>query len=204
MKQLRIPLDGGAALNLQWGRRWANLHAYYNNQLLGSFGDREDLKIGKKFELPNGEPLMILLREDNLEVWYRGADLVSNTVSGATDYFQRAVSALQVVGFIQIFVAPILLLNLSEGFSRVITAGIVITGLTLLGMSYWAKRTGNKTPFWIGIAFCIPAFLLWSSLSSAIIHGILVVFLYKGTQATPPLTTRQEELSEDAPLDQNI
>jgi len=204
MKQLRIPLDGGTSLSLQWGRRWSNFQVYYQNGLLGSFSDREELKIGKKFTLPNAEPVMIVLREDNLEVWYRGADLVSHTASGEIDHFQRAVHALQVVGFIHIVVAPVVLYNLTNNFKWSVLAGLACAGMTMLGLSYWAKRTGNKTPFWIGLALCIPSYLLWSSAASAILHGMLVLFLYKGTQAKPPLTVQQEDVEEGAPLDQNL
>lgn len=204
MKELRVPLDNGSSLLLQWSEGWNNLEVYYQNKLLGYCPDAEALKLGKSIHLPDGEPLTLVLREDNLEIWYRGADLISQTRAGEVDHFQRAVNALQVVGVIQLIVAPVIIYQFSYDFRWSMVLGLAIAGALILGLSYWAKKTGNKTTFWIGIACCIPAFLLWPSLLNGGILSVLAYFLYKGTQAPPPLTARQHEMDETGPLDQNM
>lgn len=211
MQQKTVSLGRGESLDINWGHDWSNLSIHQRGQLIGSFQDKAELKLGKKFKLPDGQDLTVLLREgDDLEMWHGGKELVSGTRSGQVDHFRRAVNALQTTGIVQFVAIPILLSGWmdaeSVGYDLALRLGIgAVFGLgTLLGLSTWAKRTGNKAPFWIGILFCIINYLAFNGFAGTVIAGILIYFLAKGIQAKPPQFTRPGGWVEGAPLDHNL
>jgi hypothetical protein len=82
MIQEFVSLPTGEKIRLEYGKHYANLHVYYENQFLGAFKDKASLKIGRRFSLPNDESIIVILLEQSLAVWYKNIDLITELASG--------------------------------------------------------------------------------------------------------------------------
>ena len=85
--------------------------------------------------------------------------------------------------------------------------GLLVAGIILLSLGYWANQTGNKMPFWIGIGFCVLNILITiasGSASGIIISAILIYYLYRGTKSEAPEPKRKPFNDPNAPLDSNL
>ncbi len=215
MYQKSISLSGKSdSLIIDWGHDWSNLSIRQKGRLVGSFHDKEELELGRRFLLADGQEILVVLRDTGLEVWHQGKDLVSGTASGQVALFDRSVNILILVGLIQLGAVPPLIFAVEGvGLGLSIAGGIAAMGI-VVGLSFWAKRTGDKTPFWVGIGFCVLDLgLLHFSISSNVwqislcIIGIclsLIRLLYLGVQSAPPSITYRRDWGRDAPLDSEM
>lgn len=206
MNQKTIMLGPGQTLVVEWDKNWSNLSVRNNGVLIGRVADKVELKGGRDFLLPDGGVIKVLVSDYGLELWHNGVELVSGTKSGEKDHFGSAFKALISVGTLQLVFAVLSLFSLNTFglFSAVIIATI---GGILIGLGLWARDSGNKSPFWIGIVLClinIVFSLLAVSIVGLLITGVLLYYLYRGTQSVPPQPTRKKSLDMNAPLDSDL
>jgi len=205
--------DKSEPLIIDWGPDWSHLSIRQKGRLVGAFQTKEELEMGGRFRLPNGQEIHVLLRDTGLEVWHQGKDLVSDTASGRVPELDKALNTLWYVGAIQLFAVPPLVHTTFQVWWLSGASGFAALAF-FVGSVFWVKRTGNKLPFWFGIGFCLLdlclLFLtvpqnLWHL--SVIILGVSLTFifrLYKFIQAPLPNTTHRRDLGPDSPLDSGI
>lgn len=205
--------DKSDSLVIDWGQDWNHLSIRQKGRLVGSFQSREELELGRRFILPDGQEIFVLLRDTGLEVWHQGKDLVSDTASGKVPALDRAVGILQFVGLVQLGAIPPLVYEATDVMWLAAAAGVAAAAF-LIGSGFWVKRTGNKLPFWLGIGFCVlDLSLLFLTVPqemwrlSVFIVAFCIVFivrLYKGVQAPLPAMAYRRDLGPDAPLDSEL
>lgn len=213
MYQKSISLsDKSDSIIIDWGQDWSNLSIRQKNRLVGSFQNKEELELGRRFVLANGQEILVILRDTGLEVWHQGKDLVSGIASGQVSLFDQAVNVLILVGLIQLGAVPPLIFAVLEdvGIGPAIAGGLVSAAL-LIGAGLWIKRTGNKDPFWVGIGFCVLDLGLvyysvaWQfSLIILVACASLGTALYQGIRSAPPAITYRRDWGQDAPLDSDM
>ena len=215
MFQKSISLSGKSdSLIIDWGHDWSNLSIRQKGRLVGSFETKEELELGHRFRLDNGQEILVILRDTGLEVWHQGKDLVSGTASGQVALFDRSINVLILVGLIQLGAVPPLIFAVEGVGLGLSIAGGVAAMAVVVGLSFWAKRTGDKTPFWVGIGFCvldlgllrfsIPNDLWQISVSIVGTCIALAKLLYQGILSAPPAITQRRDWGRDAPLDSDM
>jgi len=207
MYQKTVTLDNSDLLLIEWGENLSNMTVKKDGEVIGTFNNKDELKQGRSFSLPDRRQVTVVYTEYGLEVWQNGKELVSGAKSGYVDGFASAVKGLNWVGGAQLVFAPILFFISSEELRWANAIGLVVAGGILLGLGYWAKQTGNKMPFWIGIGFCVLNILITiasGSASGIIISAILMYYLYRGTKSDAPEPLRKQFSDPNAPLDSDL
>ena len=208
--QKKIPLGNLESLVIEWDSDWSNLTIRKDNKLVCSIPEKADLQIGKQFKLSDGRAFMVLLNEHGLEVWHDGRELVSGTRNGQVDWFGRAVTALLWLGAFQAIVAGIALLICKLLPDQLTAGAFLIIGGFFIGLSIWARRTGDKSPFRLSIVLAsvtaVVALFLFTVLASVIVTPFisLIYCLIEGIKADPPRLTRKKNMELDAPLDSDL
>jgi hypothetical protein len=203
MQQMTVSLNATENLVVEWGSNWSNLSIRQNGQLIGSVQDPQDLKTGRRFSLPDGREILVIVQKKELEIWHDGKELVSGLQSGQKDDFKLAHQALIGIGILQLVIGLVVLLINS---SSELVIGEAIVGSLFIGLGFWARMTGSKIPYWIGMVFCalnIVATVIMGSMAGILLLGILIYYLYKGTQADPRFSKIRKSGSDD-PLDAGL
>jgi hypothetical protein len=203
MYQKAVTISPGETLVISWEQNWSNLSIHKQGVLIGSVKEKADLKVGRQFSLPDGRIFMVLVSDYGLEVWHNGVELVSGTQTGAVDGFGSAFKALISVGSIQLTGSIIFMSG--TGFAGGVFLSII--GGILIGLGLWARNSGSKSPFWIGIALCLLNILLdilAASIFGLVLSGILLYYLYRGTKSVPPQPTVKKSINENTPLDSDL
>ena len=210
MYQKIVQLDNSDQIMVEWENDVSNMTIQKDGVLLGSFKDKEEARLGRRFRLPEGREFTVIYSQFGLEVWQNGVELVSGGKSNYVDGFEDATKWLFWLGVARLIFAPILYftnIQTSEIDAWTAALGNGITGGIFLGLGLWAKNTGSKMPFWIGIVFAglqMALILLSGAFLGIIILGILIYYLYKGTQADAPIPKRKANFSANAPLDSDL
>lgn len=210
MYQKTVTLDNSDRLLVEWESGISNMTIKKDGEIIGSFKDIDEAKQGRRFLLPDHRQITVVYTEYGLEVWQDGKEMVSGGKSGSVNGFARAVRWLNGVGIAQFVVAPLLyLVSREEAPEKALSVAIAmcLIGAFLLGLSFWAKTTGSKTPFWVGLAFCVLNIIVTLGAGSGaglIITGAMAYYLYKGTQAEVPEMPRKILSDPNAPLDADL
>lgn len=102
MYQMSLPLsDQNQPLRVEWELGWNNLTLHLGDQLIGTAAERADLEVGQTFYLPDGQSLIVVLRDPELEIWYRGMDVVNGIANGQRDSFLASARSLRSIGGMQ-------------------------------------------------------------------------------------------------------
>lgn len=202
MYQKTINLSPTETLSIEWERKYTNLNIRKNGALIGSIQDPNELKTGRRFSLPEGGEIMVLVTNNGLELWHNGKELVSGLTSGKADDYGMAYKALAIFGSLQLVIVVLVLL-LSHDINPWIMIGVSVSGPVLIGLSAWAWRSGSKVPFQIAMVVCVLNIVL-PLLSIRLIWGVLIYYLYKGTQAEPLHIAPTKQVDMDGPLDSGI
>jgi peptidoglycan/LPS O-acetylase OafA/YrhL len=130
--------------------------------------------------------------------------MIDNTVK--TDGFGHAFKALFFIGSVQVLMAVLFLFSNQE---KAVLASLLtaVAGGVLIGLGIWAKYSGKKVPFWIGIALClgyIVIMVVTGALGGIIATAILLFFLVRGTRFEPLKPAGNNYQDEDAPLDSDM
>jgi hypothetical protein len=89
---------GEQELRLDWTRRYRSLSVYTNEQPLWTFQNRQDLQLGRKLRLSDGQIVTVILSDPHgLEVWHNGREMLSNTQTGYVRKASPAERALWLV-----------------------------------------------------------------------------------------------------------
>jgi hypothetical protein len=104
MIQEFVSLPTGEKIRLEYGKHYANLHVYYENQFLGAFKDKASLKMGRRFSLPGNETILVILSEKGLAVWHNNTDLITDLSSGAPDHSNSVVDLFTLYGSLMLLV----------------------------------------------------------------------------------------------------
>lgn len=206
MNQKIVTLSPGETLVIEWAQNWSNLSIRQNGALIGTVQDKLELKGGRTFSLPDGRKITVLVSDYGLEVWHNGVELVSGTQSGSVDGFGSAFKALISVGTIQLVLSVVFLGKWNAAGLLMSVLGASAGGI-LIGLGLWARNSGSKAPFWIGIVLCVVNIILAlasGTLAGILITGILLYYLYRGTQSAPPQPTRKKVIDPNAPLDSDL
>lgn len=207
MNQKIITLGNASQVQISWETDLSNLTIEKDGVIVGVIDDRDVLKQGKSFILPDQQQITVVYTQYGLEVWQNGKELVSNAQSKSVEGFARAVSWLKWVGGIQFVFAPILYL-IRDDETRIFEAGaMVFIGSLLLGLGFWAEKTGSKVPFWIGIVFCVGNIVLTiagGSIAGIFITSFMLYYLFQGTKAEAPERVRRIFTDPNAPLDSGL
>ncbi len=207
MHQQTVTIGPFDLLELEWEEDFMNMTIKRDGSVIGSFVDKDELKLGRRFSLPDQRQITVIYTEFGLEVWLNGVELVSGGKSGSVEGFANAVKGLTWVGVAQLVFALFLFFIDTDKSRLAATIGLVIAGSLLLGLAFWAKQTGSKIPFWIGIVFCALNILVTiasGSASGILITGVLLYYLYKGTKSEAPIPKRKQFNDPNAPLDSNL
>lgn len=206
MNQKIVTLSPDKRLVVEWGLNWSNLTIHQDGVLIGSVADQAALKAGRNFILPGGEKIMVLVSGYGLEIWHDGKELVSGTYSGSVDGFGSAFKMLISIGTLQLIIAAFYLFMMNKG-GLITSVLVAMLGGMLIGLGLWARDSGSKTPFWIGIGLCVVNIILCIvsfTVGGLLISGILLYYLYRGTQSAPLQPTFKKELNENRPLDSDL
>ena len=205
MHQKTVILANFESILVEWAEDLSYLSIKKDGVLVGTISDKDALKQGRSFTLSDGQKITVVYTEFGLEVWQNGEELVSGGKSKSVEDFGNAVSWLMWVGGIQLAFAPISYFTNSGDLERLANiGGLVIAGGVLLVLGLWAKMSGSKTPFWIGIVLCainILLTLIGGRFGGILISGFMLYRLYKGTQSEPPKPERKSFVDPNAPLD---
>ena len=120
--------------------------------------------------------------------------------------FSHAITALFFIGTLQVIIGGLLLLSGKE-MGLIACIMFATVGGVLIGLGLWAKNTGTKTPFKIGIILClcyVVLMVITGVLGGIFATAILLFFLIRGIQSDPLRPDRDKFLDEDAPLDSDI
>ena len=102
MNQKIVTLKPGQTLVVEWAQNWSNLSIHKDGILIGSVAEKADLKVGRRFVLPGGGEIMIMLANHGLELWHENKELVSGMRNGEVDGFARAYKALYFAGSMEL------------------------------------------------------------------------------------------------------
>jgi len=207
MYKKTLLLDHSDPITLEWGENYANLTIKMGEVLIGSVKDKAELKLARRFILPDQRQIIVVYTEFGLELWYNGVELFSKSKSGSTDSFSNAVKTLLWFGVFQLLVVPVMYFVM-EGEERVLALwDRALIGGLLLGLGFWAKIAGKKTPFIIGIGFAALNIILTLAAGSAagiLVSGILIYYLVLGVKGDAPMKVAKQNLDPNAPLDSNL
>ncbi|MBK8556039.1 MAG: hypothetical protein IPL65_09875 [Lewinellaceae bacterium] len=205
MYQQTVPIDASDSLTISWEKGWRFIEVRYKGNLIINFPDKEDICYGRKFTLPDKGEFLIIMEKREMEIWYQGKELIRGIVSGMSDDYGKAVSALKYVAILQLVLAiPFYFLKMA-GLELVLTL-LFIAGL-LFALHFWAQKTGDKVPLWIGLVFFglnIAVTLISGSLAGVLISGVMIYMLYKGIHAEQIQEVPVRTLQDDGPLDSGI
>lgn len=160
---MSLPLpDQALPLRIEWERGWNNFTLHYGDQPLGTAAERADLEVGHIFRLPDGQRLIVVLRDPELEVWYRGTDIVNGIASGQRDPFSASAKSLQTIGGLQFLCVPVYWFILPSYIQWPMAVVMGASGLFLI--FFWKKMYSPryKQITWFALAACItviPMFL---------------------------------------------
>lgn len=207
MRKLNVSLGGPLEfLHIEYSEDWSYVLIQKEDTTIGEIKDIDALKQGRSFYLPDRSQITVVLSEFGLEVWQNGKELVSGGKSKSIVGFSRAANALFYVGIANIvlsgFAYMMMISSTSFEKARLKSLAIAFLGLVLIGLGFWAKKTGSKIPFWIGIGLAclnILATLAYGR-GGILVSGILIYYLYKGTQSEPPVETQTIRMQNE-PLD---
>jgi hypothetical protein len=205
-----VQLDNSDQIIVEWENDVSNMTIQKDGTLIGTFIDKEDAKLGRRFTLPDGCEFTVVYSQFGLEVWQNGVELVSGGKSSYADGFGYAAKWLFWLGIARLIFAPILFftkIRTSEIDAWAAALGNGVSGGIFLGLGLWAKKTGSKMPFWIGIVFAglqIVLILLSGEFLGIILLGVLIYYLYQGIQADAPIRKRKPSHSANAPLDSDL
>jgi len=207
MYKKTLLLDHSDPITLEWGENYANLTIKMGEVLIGSVKDKAELKLARRFILPDQRQIIVVYTEFGLELWYNGVELFSKSKSGSTDSFSNAVKTLLWFGVFQLLVVPVMYFVM-EGEERVLALwDRALIGGLLLGLGFWAKIAGNKTPFIIGIGFAALNIILTLAAGGAagiLVSGLLIYYLVLGVKGNAPMKVAKQNLDPNAPLDSNL
>ncbi|MCC7504895.1 MAG: hypothetical protein IT259_06335 [Saprospiraceae bacterium] len=156
MYQMSLPLpDQNQPLRVEWERGWNHLTLHLGDQLIGTAAERADLDVGRTFYLPDGQSLIVVLRDPELEIWYRGAEVVNGIANGQRDAFSALANSLQVIGGIQCVSVLAYWLILPPCFQWPMAVVMGLSGLSL--MLFWKKMYSRhyKRITWLALFACI-------------------------------------------------
>jgi hypothetical protein len=199
-----VKLRSGETLVIEWQESWRHLVVKMDNQVLGNVETWEELKAGRRFQLPNGKPIMVLVSDYGLEVWHEGVEVVSGTKSGATDFFGSAFRALMSVGAIDMALGLINLVAESSFLRYILCLALFVTGLAMFVLGIFTKKNTAKSNFILGFVFgglsiILSIFLVnYIGLAAAI---YLIAALIKGMKAQEYQPTIKVSIDEEDPID---
>lgn len=194
-------------ISLEWGDDYSYLTIRKDGVLIGSFADKAELKLGRRFNLPDQRQIIVVYTELGLELWYNGVELFSKTKSGSTDTFSNAVKMLIWLGGVQLVFIPVLYFIYEVEEKALFFSERIFMAALLLGLGFWAKKTGNKTPFKIAIGFAALNIILTlasGSLSGVPFSGLLIYYMVLGVKGDAPTMPRKQNLDPNTPLDSNL
>lgn len=214
MYQKTVTLQNGALLDFEWEEGLANMTLKKDGAVVGAFNNSDELRQGRRFTLPDGQQVTVVYTEFGLEVWQNGEELVSGGTSASVEGFDSAVKGLLWLGGAQLVLAPVAyflrsssVFNGAESSSLEAAIGLIIAGGSLLGLGFWARQTGSKTPFWIGIVLGVLNIYLTISSGGRgglFITAVLIYYLYMGTRSESPRPKRKPFSGTNAPLDSDL
>lgn len=211
MYQKSFFLDNSPPITVSWDTRYDDISIQQGANVLGKFASLQEAEQGKTFVLPDGRSIRAVFERRMPYIWHENKkiDGDSSAITPTDGYF-AAVKGLLWLGAAHFFFALIVgfrhlgMSTLSLGDTAL---RLIISGIILLALGFWAKMTGSKTPFWIGIAFFALniAFILYAqTYSGLIISAVLIYYLFKGTQAEAPIPARQPFSNQNTPLDSDL
>lgn len=196
---------------VSWDKRYTDVSIQQGAVLLGKFASLLEAEQGKTFVLPDGRSIRAVFERRMPCVWHDDKKLEADSAAiTPNDGFFAAVKGLIWLGSAHLFFALVVGFkhwNMSTLQLGDTTMRLIISGVILLILGFWAKMTGSKTPFWIGIAFFalnMALILFAQSYSGLIISAVLIYYLYKGTQAEAPVPARKPFSDQNTPLDSDL
>lgn len=209
MQSIHVDI-GNETVALDWELGFQNLRVTHRDTILGVVPDKADLKVGQRFQLPDGQQFMVIYNEPHgLEVWHNGVEKISGQSTGFVDWINRAGNWLIGLGiFRAIFTFIIIGVRNNPMEDADSTQLLLVVSLieqaVFIGLGIWGKRTGNPTPFWIAIALLglgIVFTLFSGSIGGIILNGFVIYYCYKATQSQPA-QPKMSSYDPNAPLDQ--
>lgn len=208
MYQKTLTLQGNETIVLEWHDDWRQLSIRKDGKLIGSVPGKAELLGGRRFTLPDGKTLMVVLADYGLEVWYEGRELVSGTKSGALDGFGSAYNAMIVAGGINLVGVFLHQFVLDQPpFTKAVCGLISLIGLIMIGLARFTRNNGSKSPLWTGGILGLTSLGLALLLRNYIIIASSLYLLGKiriGLGSIPYQPTRKLTIDEDEPLDSNL
>jgi len=207
MYQKTVTLQNETLLEFDWEEGLANMTLKKDGEVVGSFTNPDEVRQGRRFNLPDGQQVTVVYTEFGLEVWQNGEELVSGGTSASVEGFDSAVKGLLWLGGAQLVISPIAYFVRSEDIRLEAAISLIIAGGSLLGLGLWARQTGSKTPFWIGIVLgVLNIFLTISSggRGGLFVTAVLIYYLYMGTRSEAPRPKRKPFSGPNAPLDSDL
>ena len=204
-------LEDSPPITVSWDTRYNDISIQHGSDLLGKFRSLQEAELGQVFVLPDGRSIRAVFERRRPSIWHGDQKIAGDpSAITPTDGFYAAVKGLIWLGAANLFFAIVLgvqhrsmsILQLGDTTLR-----LIVVGVLMLTLGFWAKMTGSKTPFWIGIAFFLlnMAFILFTqSYSGLIVSAVLIYYLYKGTQSEAPILARKPFSSRNAPLDSDL
>ena len=164
MSQLTLPLpDHSDSLLIEWEYNWSNFTVRFGQQILLVVPEKADLLAGRRFFLPDGQALIVVLRDPEIELWYKGKDLVSGIANGFHDPFQRTARNLKAIAGLQLVGAVFYGMVAPEGWKAAVAAVMVCFAAFLYVMSKKIYTPKYKTAIWFGLVGCFFVFPLIAS-----------------------------------------
>ncbi len=77
MYQKTVTLDNADLVLIEWGENLSNMTIKKNGEVIGTFNNKDELKQGRSFSLPDRRQITVVYTDYGLEVWQDGKELVS-------------------------------------------------------------------------------------------------------------------------------
>ena len=173
---------------IEWAGEYINLSVSHNGNLLHKFGQAAEFRDGFDVALDATNTIRLAIIGGRLAVWHEGKNLMEvRDETVVNEDFNNAISTLKWYGGFQTIIGTLILILAQAEEYRILGLGAIISGVILLGLSFWAFQKQSKIPLWIGFALClinILATVAGGKMGGIIVSAFIAFRLYKGATSS--------------------
>lgn len=165
MKCTTLEIDDQESILIIWKENWSFFQVKQDGETICPAVNKEQLKGGVNVRTKSGKVVGFIFRDDNLEAWYEGKDLVSGVQSGSDSGFRNGMYAMY-FAITSCFVTGLLYFLRLLGTGAIDKTSVFVFIFAMLPavlFAYLANKinsTGNSEQFLTALAAGVILFLI--------------------------------------------